>query len=392
MRMQWGTVFPRKNREGKVSSWVARYTSPLDHSKKISKSFPIGQKALAYQWLEEEHALVDRAEMGLAQWTPPSERIEREHGPTFEEYANQWIREYRLVDGRRAEGATRRNLEADVSHLIRAFGGMEIGKIRRKDLRDWYDAEHPEGPHSFHRQCARMKRILKAAEDGSVGEWGKLIQKSPWSFRLPPLPESGREDVEPVTPVELKKLYHAMPCYDRLIVYIAAVVGGLRIGEACALRKSDIDLDRLEMHVAHSVNRGSDDLGPNELCRTKTKKSNRVVPIPEVIVPFIREHISRWCDPDDPMLFQARRADILSPTTVQQQFRAARKAAGRTDITFHTLRATHATMLLICGGTLRECMDELGHTSERIAIQHYQRIVPEHRRQAVERMAERMIA
>lgn len=92
------------------------------------------------------------------------------------------------------------------------------------------------------------------------------------------------------------------------------------------------------------------------------------------------------------MLFQARRADILSPTTVQQQFRAARKAAGRTDITFHTLRATHATMLLICGGTLRECMDELGHTSERIAIQHYQRIVPEHRREAVERMAERMIA
>ena len=102
MRMQWGTVFPRKNREGKVSSWVARYTSPLDHSKKISKSFPIGQKALAYQWLEEEHALADRAETGQTQRTPPSERIEREHGPASEEYANQRIREYRLADDGRA--------------------------------------------------------------------------------------------------------------------------------------------------------------------------------------------------------------------------------------------------------------------------------------------------
>ena len=105
-------------------------------------------------------------------------------------------------------------------------------------------------------------------------------------------------------------------------------------------------------------------------------------------MPFIREPISRWCDPGNPMPFQARRTDILSPTTVQQQFRIARKAAERPDITFHTLRATHATMLLICGGTIRECMDDLGHAGERIAIQHYQRIVPEHRREAVERMAD----
>ena len=122
------------------------------------------------------------------------------------------------------------------------------------------------------------------------------------------------------------------------------------------------------------------------------QESNRIVPVPEVIMPFIREPISRWCDPGNPMPFQARRTDILSPTTVQQQFRIARKAAERPDITFHTLRATHATMLLICGGTIRECMDDLGHAGERIAIQHYQRIVPEHRRQAVERMAKRMIA
>lgn len=44
-------------------------------------------------------------------------------------------------------------------------------------------------------------------------------------------------------------------------------------------------------------------------------------------------------------------------------------------------------MLMIEGGTLREAMDELGHTSEKIAVRHYQRIVPKHRIQVVENLS-----
>ena len=56
-------------------------------------------------------------------------------------------------------------------------------------------------------------------------------------------------------------------------------------------------------------------------------------------------------------------------------------------MTFHSLRATHATMFMIQGGTLRETMGELGHVDVDVAVRCYQRVVPRHRRDVVERLA-----
>lgn len=67
----------------------------------------------------------------------------------------------------------------------------------------------------------------------------------------------------------------------------------------------------------------------------------------------------------------------------------AREKIGRPDITFHSLRVTHATMLVLEGGTMRETMDDLGHTSLTVAVDSYQRIVREHHRDTVELLAYR---
>lgn len=89
------------------------------------------------------------------------------------------------------------------------------------------------------------------------------------------------------------------------------------------------------------------------------------------------------------MLFHAIRHPerVLNPTTIQRQFRTARKRINREDVTFHSLRATHATMFMIQGGTLRETMDELGHVDVDVAVRCYQRVVPRHRRDVAERLA-----
>ena len=100
---------------------------------------------------------------------------------------------------------------------------------------------------------------------------------------------------------------------------------------------------------------------------------------------------NRFCPNRNPdtMLFHAPRHPerVLNPTTIQRQFRTARKRIDREDVTFHSLRATHATMFMIQGGTLRETMDELGHVDVDVAVRCYQRVVPRHRRDVVERLA-----
>lgn len=87
-------------------------------------------------------------------------------------------------------------------------------------------------------------------------------------------------------------------------------------------------------------------------------------------------------------MFVPKRARIMSQTTLDGQFAKARLKAGRPDLTFQALRASHATLLMIQGGTLREVMNQLGHVSEKVAIRYYQLTVASHQSQVVDELAE----
>ena len=107
----------------------------------------------------------------------------------------------------------------------------------------------------------------------------------------------------------------------RLALWLPLLVGGLRLGEVCALQLRDIDLENLQLHVRHSVNRGPDDRSKYRLCESKTKSSKRVVPIPKPLAPLIEAHISRFCKDRKPdtMLFHSTMLDdwLLPPTTIE---------------------------------------------------------------------------
>ena len=184
-----------------------------------------------------------------------------------------------------------------------------------------------------------------------------------------------------------------MPDYTRLTVVLATLVGGLRCGELCGLQVKDIDLKAKRLTVRHSVNRGYSDRGSTRIAKTKTDSSRRTVPIPDGLIPLIHDHLLKHCEwtYSEAMVFRPKRAVVMSQTTLEGQFRKAREKAGRTDLTFQSLRASHATLLMLKGGTLREVMDELGHVSEKVAIKHYQRIVAQHRSQVINQLAEDFI-
>ena len=88
-------------------------------------------------------------------------------------------------------------------------------------------------------------------------------------------------------------------------------------------------------------------------------------PLPDLLVPLVREHIANRKDESSPYLFQSRRGKgPLAPTTLGNHFRQAREQAGCTTATFRTLRVTHATLLMQNGGTIRETMDNIGDSTQ----------------------------
>ena len=371
----------------------ASYPTPVEAfdqwpglSMRQTTTFPLTQDGRddAAAWLASARK---RIEAGVWQPEKIRRKQEREKAMTFAEYVDEWNL-HRAKSGDLHE-ATKRLSERYARILCRTFGDMPISRISHKDIQVYSDSLVGAVTHNERRsRLVYLKQILTAAAKPDV-DGHSIIQRSPFDIKIPAFHQS--EGSAPATPEELRIIHDAMPEHLRLAITLAIAAGGLRIGEVCGLQLRDIDLEHGLLYVRHSVTQGPDDLGAYRLDETKTPESRRVVPIPAPVCRLIREHIDRFCPNRNPdtMLFHAPRHPerVLNPTTIQRQFRTARKRIDREDVTFHSLRATHATMFMIQGGTLRETMDELGHVDVDVAVRCYQRVVPRHRRDVVERLA-----
>ena len=328
-RRQFGTVLLRRNPSGKAQTWIGRYAY---RGVRCQRSFGKDGRIQAQSWLEEEKLLVDLDRRDIQRWVPWSERRRKEMTShlTFDQWADHYINTHRRKDGQPLTGTK--------------------------------------------------------PSDGA----SPLIETNPFMLPIPPDPDPKSWRVQPVDGETLRMLYTAMPAYTRIAVYLAAMVGGLRTGELCALQREDINLEGRTLTVRYSVNRGADDLGRSRLGRTKTPHSRRTCPIPDLIIPLLKEHLNQL-DPDNPMLLQARRGEVIAQTTLTSQLKRARERIGlHQAVTFRTLRVTHTTLLMQYGGTVREAMDEIGDQTMEVVLKHYARTIPEHRRLVVNRMAEAM--
>lgn len=320
-RSRFGTVTPRYDTAGNLVAWQVRYPDPKRPGKKVQRQFKPDMEHEAHQWLEEERHLVELDRKNIQEWVHSSERRRRKRASliSFEDYVTRWAEGYRLPNGERIAGGTRRNLYLDIAHFMPGFKGKLLTEITPTDIKRWYDAPHPEGQWAFRRSCMRLKAAFASATKMGMDGSPPLIRDNPFILPIPPAPRSAREDVPPVTPLELKLIAESMPDYTRLAVILATLVGGLRCGELCGLQIKDIDLKTKRLTVRHSVNRGYADRGSTRIARTKTDSSRRTVPIPDGLVPLIHDHLLRHCEWTDPeaMVFRPRRASVMSQTTLE---------------------------------------------------------------------------
>lgn len=331
-RRRWGSVIVRKDADGNPTSFQARYVNPLDPSKKVGRNFGLEYETEAYRWLDEEHYLVTLHNKGIRQWVHPSQRG-TDTMPTFREYAKDYFDKYRKPDGSKLSGRSNRCNEIVLRRLNKTFGDIPLDRITRQMVDEWYTTARDELTAWTFEQAARtLKRIMLAAATEQNDGTPPLIPATPCRYRVIK-PQSKRRDQPPITADEIKRLADLFPDYYRLTLWLSLLVGGLRLGEVCALQLRDIDLENLQLHVRHSVNRGPDDRGKYRLCEPKTKSSKRVVPIPKPLAPLIEDHITRFCKDRKPdtMLFHSPMLDewLLPPTTIERTFRMAREKIGR---------------------------------------------------------------
>jgi integrase len=184
--------------------------------------------------------------------------------------------------------------------------------------------------------------------------------------RLPRMPET-----EPhiLTPAEVEKIAAKSKSPHNLIVQLLGY-GGLRIGEAFALRRISVDSEAGVIQVTE----GLVEIGGRLLFDTPKSHQRRTVTLPKLLMDGLVRHLAdAVAQEPQALLFVGRTGRPLHYNSWRQtRFDPAVKAAGLTDVTPHDLRASHATWVADRHGVMAAAR-RLGHSNASVATRHYAR-------------------
>lgn len=140
---------------------------------------------------------------------------------------------------------------------------------------------------------------------------------------------------------------------------------GLRIGEMCALKNEDIDLENEKIEISSTVQRLSF-AGKTKLTVTepKTEKSKRTVPIPK----HLKIYIQNAMRSDGFFLTQTELPG--DPRRLQYALKKITASLG-SSITVHDLRHSFATRCYKAGVEIKTVSEILGHSSTAVTMNIY---------------------
>ncbi|MBO0692382.1 MAG: site-specific integrase [Acidimicrobiaceae bacterium] len=161
-------------------------------------------------------------------------------------------------------------------------------------------------------------------------------------------------------------------------LFRVALGTGLREGEICGLRWSDVDLDAGTLSVRQTVQR---ETGAGLVMdRPKTAASRRTIPLSASVLDVLRG-LPRGAM--SAPLFPSTAGTHLDPTNVNHEWQKVCEAAGIGKRRFHATRHTYAVRYLKAGGDIYSLSSLLGHASIKITADTYADAIADAKRAGV---------
>ena len=189
---------------------------------------------------------------------------------------------------------------------------------------------------------------------------------------------------------EQKSLEQALDLSKRkdLAIYFSLYTG-IRIGECCALKWKDIDVEEQNVYIHSTLSRIKvcDKKHKTEIfyMDTKTPYSRRYIPLTHTLLEFILLYKSSCNVTGEDFVF-GKGAKAIEPRNLQYYVKTLGIKNNISDIHFHTLRHTFATRCIEQGIEPKSLSELLGHSSVKITLDWYCHSSDEQKRKMIERL------
>ncbi len=166
---------------------------------------------------------------------------------------------------------------------------------------------------------------------------------------------------------EINKLLEVAYSEDDGMLYEFGISTGLRLAEILALSWHDIDFDNHRIMVKKSVHAGLDGKHYVEEMRSNFRKviarSSLLLKLQELKEEqqLIKEEYGDQYDDELDLVFPKKGGEVQRPSTVRARFNRLVAKAKISNISFHDLRITHASLLVESGAPLHLVCKQLGY-------------------------------
>ncbi len=330
--------------------YQARYPGPDGKDRPAPHTF--ARKIDAERWLSLKEAEIVRGE-----WiAPDAAKV------TVGEWGSRWLDSVAPGLKPKTVGLYRGLMR---SLILPRFGAMTVADVRPITVAEWMNSMNKRGLSASRIRHAYLllSQIMRAAVDND------MIANSPCrGVKLPRVPQT-----EPhiLTVEEADQLAASARRPHDLIIQLLAY-GGLRIGEAFALRRCDVDLSGGRVTVAQSLA----EISGRHVFDTPKSHQRRTVGLPAFVIARLREHLAAVDDdaPETLLFLSSRGKPFHYNSWRRSYFDPAVEAAGLVDVTPHDLRASHASWVADRHGVLAAAR-RLGHSNTSVTTRHYARVL-----------------
>jgi integrase len=272
---------------------------------------------------------------------------------------------------------SRERYQFALNHVRRHLGDKPLQKVRPADLAAFYAtlARTALAPRTIKLVHSVLHRAL-----GQAKTWG-IIRDNPAEVVKPAkAPDRETPMLQPERAATLLERLRGQPLY---LIASLALGAGMRRNEMLGLRWGDVDLDTgrltIEQALEQTAAYGIRAKGP------KTKHGRRTISLPAHLVTELRQHWREQQEqrlgmglgkaPETAPVFATSDGRHLSPNAITKAWPVAVAAIGMPAVTLHSLRHTHASMLIAKGVDILTISRRLGHSSPTITLGVYGHLI-----------------